>query len=162
MHLELMIRGITNSIIMFYFTRVCLLSILLLVPVPLFLAFLPPQTTNGQLITLKDLVTYQKQSNFINEFKIPLQDRGLKGITIDSHSNPWFYHSTNKSSTVVRLEMAGMRFTQYNVGGKTTVDNAIINLAGGQLVFDGVRNTIWFTDVYFLKSVISCSVLLLV
>src|SRR6266487_2600412 len=146
MHLELMITGITNSIILSYFSRMCLLSILLLVPVPFFLAFLPPQTTNGQLITVKDLVTYQRQSSFFKEFKIPLQDRGLKGITIDSHSNPWFYHSTNKSSTVVRLEMAGMRFTQYNVEGKTAVDNAIINLAGGQLVFDGVRNTIWFTD----------------
>lgn len=80
MHLELMRRGITNSIIMFYFPRVCILSILLLVPVPFFFAFLLPQTTNGQLITLKDLVTYQKQSNFIKEFKIPLQDRGLKEL----------------------------------------------------------------------------------
>jgi virginiamycin B lyase len=95
---------------------------------------------------LKDLVTYQKQSNFIKEFKIPLQDRGLKGITTDSHGNPWFFHSTNKSSTVVRLEMTGMKFTQYDVGGKTAVDNAIVNLAGGQLVFDGLRNAIWFTD----------------
>ena len=141
-----MIRGITNSIILFYFPRACILSILLLVPVPFFFAFLPPQTTNGQLITLKDLVTYQKQGNFIKEFKIPLQDRGLKGITTDSHGNPWFYHSTNKSSTVVRLEMTGMKYTQYDVGGKTAVDNAIINLAGGQLVFDGLRNAIWFTD----------------
>jgi streptogramin lyase len=146
MHLELMLRGITNSIIIFYFPRVCILSILLLVPVPFFFALLPPQTTNGQLITLKDLVTYQKQSNFIKEFKIPLQDRGLKGITTDSHGNPWFYHSTNKSSTVVMLEMTGMKYTQYDVGGKTVVDNAIINLAGGQLIFDGLRNAIWFTD----------------
>lgn len=114
-----------------------------------FFTFLPPQNTNGLFITLKDLVTYQKQSNFIKEFKIPLQDRGLKGITTDSHGNPWFYNSTNKSSTAVMLEMTGMKYTQYDVGRKTTVDNAIINLAGGQLVFDGLRNAIRFTDASY-------------
>ena len=31
------------------------------------------------------MVTYEKQSNFIKEFKIPLSERGLKGITTDPH-----------------------------------------------------------------------------
>jgi streptogramin lyase len=31
-------------------------------------------------------------------------------------------------------------------GGNTVVDNAIINLAGGQLIFDKERSIIWFTD----------------
>ncbi len=92
------------------------------------------------------MVTYEKQSNFIKEFKIPLTERGLKGITSDTLGNAWFYHSTFNSSTILRLEPTTMKFTQYNVPGKTIVDNAIINLAGGQLVFDNVNNVVWFTD----------------
>jgi len=34
----------------------------------------------AQSITLEDLVTYNKESNFIKEFQIPMQDIGLKGI----------------------------------------------------------------------------------
>jgi hypothetical protein len=51
------------------------------------------------------------------------------------------------------LEMTGMKYTLYDVGRKTTVDNAIINLAGGQLVFDGLRNAIWFSDASYKKPV---------
>ena len=107
---------------------------------------LSPRVTHGQPITLKDMVSYEKQSNFIKEFKIPLTGRGLKGITTDTLGNAWFYHSTFNSSTIVRLEPITMKFTQYSVPGKTIVDNAIINLAGGQLVFDISNNVIWFTD----------------
>src|SRR6266704_3148846 len=105
-----------------------------------------PRVTNAQPITLKDMVTYEKQSNFIKEFKIPLTGRGLKGITTDTLGNAWFYHSTFNSSAIVRLEPITMKFTEYSVPGKTIVDTAIINLAGGQLVFDAVNNVIWFTD----------------
>jgi streptogramin lyase len=99
-----------------------------------------------RLITLKDMVTYHKQSNFIKEFEIPLQERGLKGITTDAQGNAWFYHSTNHSSTIVKFDATSKKFTQYNVGGNTVVDDAVINLAGGQLLFDNGRNTLWFTD----------------
>ena len=75
------------------------------------------------------MVTYEKQSNFIKEFKIPLTGRGLKGITTDTLGNAWFYHSTFNSSTILRLEPTTMKITQYSVPGKTIVDNAIINLA---------------------------------
>jgi virginiamycin B lyase len=92
------------------------------------------------------MVTYEKQSNFIKEFKIPLTERGLKGITTDPLGNAWFYHSTFNNSTILRLEPTTMKFTQYSVPGKTTVDNAIINLAGGQLVFDNDNNVVWFSD----------------
>src|SRR6266581_4339896 len=105
-----------------------------------------PSVANAQPITLKDMVSYEKQSNFIKEFKIPLTERGLKGITTDTLGNAWFYHSTFNDSTILRLEMTTMKFTPYSVSGKTTVDNAIINLAGGQLVFDNGNNVIWFTD----------------
>jgi DNA-binding beta-propeller fold protein YncE len=37
-------------------------------------------------------------------------------------------------------------YTQYEVGGNTVVDNAIMNLAGGQLIFDNKRSIVWFTD----------------
>jgi hypothetical protein len=96
----------------------------------------------------EDMITYNKQSNFIKEFKIPnnLQGLGLKGITTDSEGNAWFYHATNKTSTVIKFDPENENFTQYNVEGNTVVDNAIINLAGGQLVFDSERSIIWFTD----------------
>jgi streptogramin lyase len=96
----------------------------------------------------KDMITYNKQSNFIKEFKIPnnIQELGLKGITVDSEENAWFYHATNKTSTIIKFEPENKNFTQYNVTGSTVVDNAIINLAGGQLIFDKGRGIIWFTD----------------
>ena len=95
-----------------------------------------------------DMVTYSKQSNFIKEFKIPnnIQELGLKGITTDSEGNAWFYHTTNKISTVIKFEPENENFTQYNVEGNTVVENAVINLAGGRLVFDDKRDIVWFTD----------------
>jgi streptogramin lyase len=94
------------------------------------------------------MVTYNKQSNFIKEFKIPsnLNHTGLKGITTDSEGNAWFYHATNETTRIIKFEPANENFTQYNVGGITAVDNTIINLAGGQLTFDKERSIIWFTD----------------
>lgn len=104
------------------------------------------QQQQQQPITLKDLVTYNRQSSFMKEFAIPLAERGLKGVATDSQGNAWFYHSTNKTSTIVKLEMIYKKFSQYYIGGNTTVDDFIINLAGGQLLFDDSRNTLWFTD----------------
>jgi streptogramin lyase len=95
-----------------------------------------------------DMITYSKQSNFIKEFDIPnnIQELGLKGITTDSDGSAWFYHATNKTTKIIKFEPENENFTQYNVGGKTVVDNAVINLAGGQLIFDDKRDTLWFTD----------------
>src|SRR5205823_4235953 len=109
-----------------------------------FFPFLPAKAQSP--ITLKDLVKYNRQSSFIKEFPIPLAERGLKGITTDSQGNAWFYHSTNKTSTIIKLDITTNKFTQYNVGGNTTVDNFIINLAGGQILYDNSRNVLWFTD----------------
>jgi streptogramin lyase len=102
----------------------------------------------GDQTLTKDMITYSKQSNFIKEFKIPnnIQELGLKGITVDSEGNVWFYHATNKTSTVIKFNPQNENFTQYDVKGKTVVDNAIINLAGGQLIFDSKRSIVWFTD----------------
>src|SRR5437867_3107203 len=92
------------------------------------------------------LVTYEKHSNFIKEFPIPSNEPGLRGIATDSEGNAWFLHSTNKTSTIFKLEPESGKFTQYPVNGETTADNPVINLAAAQLVFDKERNAIWFTD----------------
>lgn len=95
----------------------------------------------------QNLVTYQKQSNFIHEFPLPfLNERGLKGIATDSKGNAWFYHSTNATSMIVKMNTVNKSFTSYPVVGDTITDDAVINLAGGQLVFDKNRNSFWFTD----------------
>jgi streptogramin lyase len=93
----------------------------------------------------QNYVTYEKRSNFIKEFKIPINERGLKGIATDSEDNVWFYHATSNGSMIMKMSK-GHNFTKYSIPGNTTVDTAIINLAGGQLLFDNTSNVIWFTD----------------
>lgn len=105
-------------------------------------SILNPPNVNQQF------VTYQKHSNFIHEFNLPasVDQRGLKGITTDSHGSPWFYYQTNKTSMVVNFNFANNNFRSYPVEGKTVTDNPVINLAGGQMIYDEKRNNIWFTD----------------
>jgi len=93
-------------------------------------------------------VIYQKQNNFIHEFNLPpsVDQLGLKGITTDSQGNPWFYHQTNKTSTIMKFNLTNNTFSPIPVEGKTVTDNPVINLAGGQIIYDEKRNTIWFTD----------------
>jgi virginiamycin B lyase len=93
-----------------------------------------------------ELVTYEKNSNFIKEFPVPLEERGLRGITTDSEGNAWFLHSTNKTSTIFKLEPESGKFAQYPVKGETVADDPVINLAAAQLLFDKERGAIWFTD----------------
>lgn len=104
------------------------------------------QGLNAQVITQRDLVTYTAPSNYIKEFNIPAKELGLKGITTDSHGNVWFYHSTNKTSTVMMFDPQKEQYKKFNVKSRTVVNDAIINLAGGQLAFDNARNVVWFTD----------------
>ncbi len=96
----------------------------------------------------QQFVTYQKQSNFIHEFNLPpsIDQHGLKGITTDSKGNPWFYDQTNETSTIMQFNPTNNTFSSYPVKGKTITDNPVINLAGGQLIYDQKRNSIWFTD----------------
>jgi virginiamycin B lyase len=95
----------------------------------------------------QNYVTYQKQSNFIHEVSVPLvNQRGLKGITTDLQGNAWFYHQTNKTSTLMKFNLENNTFNSYPIDGKTVTDNTIINLAGGQIIYDEKRNSIWFTD----------------
>jgi virginiamycin B lyase len=110
---------------------------------------IPPsvfKNANAQVLGPEDLVTYSSRSNFIKEFKVPLPELGLKGITTDADENVWFYHSTNQSSTILVFNITRQQFKQYGIEGKTLVDPAIINLAGGQITYDDTREAIWFTD----------------
>ena len=93
-----------------------------------------------------ELVTYEKQSNFIKEFALPFDELGLRGITTDSQGNAWFYHSTNMTSTLVSFNPSNGEFTKFPVEGATVADNPIINLASAQLAFDSKRDAVWFTD----------------
>ncbi len=97
-------------------------------------------------MSVENYVTYEKKSNLVKEFKIPVGERGLNGITTDNEGNVWVHHATNKSSTLFKMSKEGNNFTNYSIYGKSLSDNAVINLAGGQLVFDNVSNAIWFTD----------------
>jgi len=112
----------------------------------LFLSFSLISQAFAQSISVEDMATYTKQSGFIREFAVPIKELGLKGITTDTNENVWFYHSTNKTSTIFRFDSKTESFTQYDVRGDTVVEVPIINLAGGQLTFDKLRNIIWFTD----------------
>src|SRR6266540_3698465 len=111
------------------------------------------QQSTAQLSSLSNplnvnqqFVTYQKHSNFIHEFNVPVNQRGLKGVVIDSEGNPWFYHQTDKNSTIMKFNLANNSFVSYPVKGKTLADTPVINLAGGQMIYDQKRNSIWFTD----------------
>jgi virginiamycin B lyase len=109
--------------------------------------FLPNQWIWAQLpASPEEFVTYEKQSGFIKEFVVPFEELGLKGITTDVRGNVWFYHSTNTTSMLVLFNPANGEFTKFPVEGQTVTDDPIINLASSQLVFDGERNAVWFTD----------------
>ena len=95
-----------------------------------------------------EYIKYQYQSDYIKEFEISqiVNGTGLKGITTDSKNNLWFFHNTNTSSAIIEFNPVNNTFTKYPIYKKTNVDNAITNLAGGQLTFDETRNSIWFSD----------------
>lgn len=93
-----------------------------------------------------EFITYEKESAFIREFPVPFEERGLRGIATDRDGDVWFYHSTNKTSTLTMFDPNATEFTEYEVSGETAADEAIINLASAQLVFDERRGAVWFTD----------------
>lgn len=106
-----------------------------------------PTSLPNPVNTDQQMITYQKQSNYIHEFNVPnLKEKGLKGIVTDSDGNPWFYHQTNKTSTLIRFNPLNHSFNSYSIEGKTVSDNSIINLAGGQLIYDEKHKSVWFTD----------------
>lgn len=107
-----------------------LIFILICISCLIFL-YLQIQIVSAQLLTPQDYIQYQKQSSHIKEFKTPINEPGLKGITTDPEGNVWFYHSTNKTSAIFMFDPKSKEYRQFDIEGTTTVDNAIINLAGG-------------------------------
>jgi streptogramin lyase len=74
---------------------------------------------------------------------VPLiNERGLKGITTDSQGNAWFCHQTNTTSTLMKFTPENNTFNSHPIEGKTVADNPVINLAGGQIIYDEKRNGI--------------------
>ena len=100
----------------------------------------------AQQLTEDEFVTYSRNSSFIKEFHVPVDDFGLRGITTDTLGNVWFHHSTSKASEIFKFEPETNQFTKYAIEEKTQTSDAIISLSGGQLVYDKDRNAIWFTD----------------
>ncbi|MDP9489280.1 MAG: hypothetical protein M3P28_03645 [Thermoproteota archaeon] len=106
-----------------------------------------PSSIPKPVVTDQQTVTYQKQSNYIHEFNVPnLNEKGLKGIVTDTEGNPWFYHQTNKTSMLIKFNILNDTFHSYPIKGATITNNSIINLGGGQLIYDEKRKSIWFTD----------------
>jgi hypothetical protein len=90
---------------------------------------LPIQNIQGQLQQPQtDYIKYEYQSDYIKEFEISqiVNETGLKGITIDSKNNAWFFHNTNTSSAIIEFNPVNNTFIKYPITKKTNVDNAIM------------------------------------
>lgn len=112
----------------------------------MFLSLLPSHVIFAQEISIEDFVTYSKQSNFIKEIPLPTEDFGLRGITTDSNGNPWMYYATQNTSSIFKFDVATEKFSEYVITEMTKTDDLIINLSGGNIVYDELRNYVWFTD----------------
>lgn len=112
----------------------------------IFLSLLPSPIVSAQEISIEDFVTYSKQSNFIKEIPLPTEEFGLRGITTDKNGNPWMYYATQDTSSIFKFDVATEEFSEFVITEMTTADDLIINLSGGNIVYDELRNYVWFTD----------------
>jgi len=109
-------------------------------------SFLSASNVFAQEFSLDEFVTYSKQSNFIKEIPLPTEEFGMRGITIDKNGNAWIYYATQTTSSIFKFDKVTEKFSKYDIMKKTNTKDAIINLSGGHLVYDELRNMIWFTD----------------
>ena len=93
-----------------------------------------------------EFVTYFKKSNFIKEISIPVDDFGLRGITTDKNGNAWIYHSTQNASSIFKFDPVTEKFSNFEILKKTNTKDVIVNLSGGNIIYDESRNMMWFTD----------------
>lgn len=112
----------------------------------IFLSLLPSSVISAQEISIEDFVTYSKQSNFIKEIPLPIEKYGLRGITTDTSGNPWMYYATQETSSIFKFDVITEKFSEYVIPDMTKTNDLIINLSGGNIVFDELRNYVWFTD----------------
>lgn len=109
-------------------------------------SFLSYESVFAQEISNNEFVTYFKKSNFIKEIPIPINDFGLRGITADKNGNAWTYHSTQNASSIFKFDPVTEKFSNFDILKKTNTKDVIVNLSGGQIIYDESRNTVWFTD----------------
>ncbi len=112
----------------------------------MFLSLLPSSVIYAQEISIEDFVTYSKQSNFIKEIPLPTEEFGLRGITTDNNGNPWMYYATQDTSSIFKFDVTTEKFSEYAITEMTKTNDLIINLSGGNIVYDELRNYVWFTD----------------
>ena len=109
-------------------------------------SFLSYERIFAQEISNNEFVTYHKKSNFIKEIPIPIDDFGLRGITTDKNGNAWTYHSTQNASSILKFDPITEKFSNFDILKKTNTKVVIVNLSGAQIIYDELRNTVWFTD----------------
>lgn len=89
------------------------------------------------------MIYYTKASQYVKEYNVPTTDSDIRGIAVDSKGDVWFYQ-TNASS-VARFIPSNGTFIQYATNSPLIAKQSVVNLAGGQITFDGNGN-VWFTD----------------
>ncbi|MGH9909464.1 MAG: virginiamycin B lyase family protein [Nitrososphaerales archaeon] len=89
------------------------------------------------------MVYYTKASLYVKEYNVPTTDSDIRGIAVDNKGDVWFYQ-TNASS-VARFIPSNGAFIQYATNSPLIAKQSVVNLAGGQITFDGNGN-VWFTD----------------
>ncbi|QLH06343.1 virginiamycin B lyase family protein [Nitrosopumilus ureiphilus] len=112
----------------------------------LFVIFFSSNDIFAQEIQLDEFLTYSKQSNFIKEIPFPTEEFGLSGITTDKNGNAWTYYATQNSSLISKFDPVAEEFSKFDITKMTQTEDIIINLSGGHIIYDELRNTIWFTD----------------
>lgn len=109
-------------------------------------SFLPFGEIFAQENSMDSFLTYSKQSNFIKEIPFPTEEYGLRGITTDKNGNAWIYYATKNSSLISKFDPITEEFSKFDITKMTKTQDVIINLSGGHVVYDELRDTLWFTD----------------
>ena len=100
----------------------------------------------AQEMSLDSFLKYSKESNFIKEIPFPTEEFGLRGITTDKNGNAWMYYATQNTSLISKFDPVTEEFSKFDITKMTKTKDVIINLSGGHVVYDELRNIIWFTD----------------
>lgn len=97
-------------------------------------------------MSMDSFLTYSKESNFIKEIPFPTEEFGLRGITTDKNGNAWVYYATQNTSLISKFDPVTEEFSKFDITKMTKTKDVIINLSGGHVIYDELRNMIWFTD----------------
>ena len=109
-------------------------------------SFLPFGNIFAQENSMDSFLTYSKESNFIKEIPFPTEELGLRGITTDKNGNAWMYYATQNTSMISKFDPDTEEFSKFDITKITKTKDVIINLSGGHIIYDELRDAIWFTD----------------